>query len=57
LSDDGNDFQQTTQFHYHLELTKLPDVHAIRAIQLDTEIEHQLAATDGAGEEPPPSAA
>jgi hypothetical protein len=91
LSDNGNDFQQKTQFHYHLELTpaqlkithtalrsllddfghdepevvriihevldKLPDVHAIRAIQLDTEIEHQLAATDGGGEDPPPTAA
>ena len=91
MSDDGNAIQQTTQFHYHLELTpaqlkithtalrsllddfghderevlriiheildKLPDHHAIRAIQLDTEIERQLAGTDGDGEEPPPSAA
>jgi hypothetical protein len=91
VSDEGTDNPQTTQFHYHLELTpaqlkithtalrsllddfghherdvltiihevldKLPDEHAIRAIQLDREIERQLAATDGGGEEPPPAAA
>ncbi len=91
MSDDGSDNRQSTQFHYHLELTpaqlkithtalrsllddfghherdvmkiihevldKLPDEHAIRAIQLDQEIERQLAATDGTGEEPPPAAA
>ncbi len=76
MSDDGSDNLQSTQFHYHLELTpaqlklthtalrsllddfghdqsevlrtihevldKLPDEHAIRAIQLDQEIERQL---------------
>jgi hypothetical protein len=91
VSDEGSDNPQTTQFHYHLELTpaqlkithtalrsllddfghderdvlriihevleKLPDQHAIRAIQLDQEIERQLAAGDGAGDEPPPAAA
>jgi hypothetical protein len=91
VSDEGADNPQTTQFHYHLELTppqlkithtalrsllddfghdepevlriihevleKLPDQHAIRAIQLDQEVETQLAGGDGAGDEPPPAAA
>jgi hypothetical protein len=83
---------QSTQFHYHLELTpaqlkiahtalrsllddfghdepdvvrviheileKLPDEHAIRAIQLDREVQQQLASADPTvGEEPPPSVA
>jgi len=89
VSDQGSDEAQTTQFHYHLELTpaqlkithtalrsllddfghderevlriihevleKLPDQHAIRAIQLDQEVERQLAGGDG--DEPPPAAA
>ncbi len=87
MSDEGADTTQTTQFHYHLELTpaqlkithtalrsllddfghdepdvvrvihevleKLPDQHAIRAIQLDEVVEKQLTG----GDEPPPSAA
>ncbi len=94
MSDDGSDNRQSTQFHYHLELTpaqlkithtalrsllddfghdqaqvlrtihevldKLPDEHAIRAIQLDQEIERQLTADDEPGDEPgdePPTAA
>jgi hypothetical protein len=94
VSDDRSDTTQTTQFHYHLELTpaqlkmthtalrsllddfghdepdvvrvihevlaKLPDEHAIRAIQLDREVERQLAAGDvdiGGDDEPPPSVA
>jgi hypothetical protein len=91
VDDQGTGSQQTTRFHYHLELTpaqlkithtalhsllddfghdepdvlrvihevldKLPDTHAIRAIQLDRELERQLSATDGTGEEPPPTAA
>jgi hypothetical protein len=91
VSEDGAGNDQTTQFHYHLELTpaqlkithtalrsllddfghdepevlkvihevldKLPDEHAIRAIQLHREIERQLAAADGITDEPPPSAA
>ena len=91
VSDDGSDNLQSTQFHYHLELTpaqlkithtalrscsttsattsarscamihevldKLPDEHAIRAIQLDQEIERQLTSRDVAGDEPPPTAA
>ena len=85
MSEDGAGNNQTTQFHYHLELTpaqlkithtalrsllddfghdepevlkvihevldKLPDEHAIRAI------ERQLAAAEGISDEPPPSAA
>jgi hypothetical protein len=91
VSSEGSDNRQTTQFHYHLELTpaqlkithtalrsllddfghderevlriihevldKLPDEHAIRAIQLDREIERQLAGGDGTSDEPPPAAA
>jgi hypothetical protein len=90
VSDDGADNRQSTQFHYHLELTpaqlkithtalrsllddfghdqpevlrtihevleKLPDEHAIRAIQLDQEIERQLTASDATGDEPPTAA-
>jgi hypothetical protein len=90
LSDDGSDNRQSTQFHYHLELTpaqlkithtalrsllddfghdqsevvrtiqevleKLPDEHAIRAIQLDQETERQLATGDVTGDEPPTAA-
>ncbi|HYY73896.1 MAG TPA: hypothetical protein VE662_03665 [Solirubrobacterales bacterium] len=89
MSDEASESRQTTQFHYHLELTpaqlkithtalrsllddfghdeqevlriihevlgKLPDDHAIRAIQLDQEIERQLAGSEGG--EPPPTAA
>ena len=90
MSDQGSDNRQSTQFHYHLELTpaqlkithtalhsllddfgrdqpevlrtihevldKLPDEHAIRAIQLDQEIERQLttATTSPATSPPPP---
>jgi hypothetical protein len=91
VSEDRSDIIQTTQFHYHLELTppqlkithtalrsllddfghdepdvvrfihevlaKLPDEHAIRAIQLDRKVERQLAAGDVDGDEPPPSVA
>ena len=90
MSDEGADTTQTTQFHYHLELTpaqlklthtalrsllddfghdqsevlrtihevldKLPDQHAIRAIQLDQEIERQLKVKDATGDEPPTAA-
>jgi hypothetical protein len=92
VSDDSSDTTQTTQFHYHLELTpaqlkithtalrsllddfghdepdvvhvihevlaKLPDEHAIRAIQLDREVERQLTGGDVVGgDELPPSVA
>ena len=91
MSDEGSDTTQSTQFHYHLELTpaqlkithtalrsllddfghdepdvvrvihevleKLPDQHAIRAIQLDDQVEKQLRSGEADGDEPPPSAA
>jgi hypothetical protein len=91
VSDGPSDSSQSTQFHYHLELTpaqlkithtalrsllddfghdepdviriihevleKLPDEHAIRAIQLDREVESQLTGDDDTPDEPPPSAA
>jgi hypothetical protein len=90
VSDHGSDNLQSTQFHYHLELTpaqlklthtalrsllddfghdqsevlrtihevldKLPDEHAVRAIQLDQEIERQLTSRDVSGDEPPSAA-
>ena len=90
MSDQGSDNRQSTQFHYHLELTpvqlkithtalrsllddfghdqhevlriihevldKFPDEHAIRAIQLDGEIERQLTASDESGDQPPTAA-
>ena len=37
-------------------LEKLPDEHAIRAIQLDREIQRQLTAGDEPGDEPPTAA-
>jgi hypothetical protein len=91
VSDEGPDNRQSTQFHYHLELTpaqlkithtalrsllddfgrdqpevlriiqevldKLPDEHAIRAIQLDQEIERQLTTGDDEPGSEPPTAA
>ena len=91
MSDEGTENPQTTQFHYHLELTpaqlkithtalrsllddfghherdvmkiihevldKLPDEHAIRAIQLAEDVEKQLTGGEPDGDEPPPSAA
>lgn len=91
MSDQGSDNRQSTQFHYHLELTpaqlkithtalrsllddfgrdqpevlrtihevldKLPDEHAIRAIQLDREIERQLTTGDDEPGSEPPTAA
>ena len=91
MSDERSDTSQSTQFHYHLELTpaqlkithtalrsllddfghdepdvvkviqevldKLPDEHAIRAIQLDEDVERQLRSGTEDGYEPPPSAA
>ena len=90
MIDPGSDNRQSTQFHYHLELTpvqlkithtalrsllddfghdepevlrtihevleKLPDEHAIRAIQLDRKIERQLTVSDEPGDEPPTAA-
>jgi hypothetical protein len=90
VSDQDSDNRQSTQFHYHLELTpaqlkithtalrsllddfghdqpevlrtihevldKLPDEHAIRAIQLDREIERQLTVADESGDDRPTAA-
>jgi hypothetical protein len=90
VSEGESEIPQTTQFHYHLELTpaqlklthtalrsllddfghdqadvlrtihevldKLPDEHAIRAIQLDQEIERQLASVDPNDGDPPAAA-
>ena len=56
LDDFGHDEPEVRRIIQEV-LEKLPDQHAIRAIQLDREIERQLAATDGGGEEPPPAAA
>jgi hypothetical protein len=90
VNDEGSDNRQSTQFHYHLELTpaqlkithtalrsllddfgheqhevlrtihevldKLPDEHAVRAIQLDREIERQLTPRDDPSDEPPTAA-
>jgi hypothetical protein len=90
VSDQSSDNRQSTQFHYHLELTpaqlkithtalhsllddfgrdqpevlraiqevldKLPDDHAIRAIQLDREIESPASKSDDSGSEPPTAA-
>lgn len=90
MSDGRPDNPQTTQFHYHLELTpaqlklthtalrsllddfghdqadvlrtihevldKLPDEHAIRAIQLDQEMERQLTSREESDGDPPAAA-
>jgi hypothetical protein len=86
VNDQGSDNRQSTQFHYHLELTpaqlkithtalhsllddfgrdqpevlrtihevldKLPDEHAIRAIQLDRELTRKLEGRPGVQELP-----
>ena len=90
MSDEGADTTQTTQFHYHLELTpaqlkithtalrsllddfghdepevlevihevlaKLPDDHAIRAIELRRELEEQLTGERPSSDDTPPAA-
>ena len=56
LDDFGHDEPEVLKV-IHEVLDKLPDQHAIRAIQLDREVERQLAAGDGSGDEPPPAAA
>lgn len=56
LDDFGHDEPDVVRI-IHEVLGKLPDQHAIRAIQLDREIEDQLTSGDGAPDEPPPSAA
>jgi hypothetical protein len=54
LDDFGHDERQIGAIINEV-LTKLPDEHAIRAIQLDVELEP--SARDSDGEEPPPGAA
>lgn len=57
LDDFGHDEPDVVRV-IHEVLEKLPDEHAMRAIQLDREIERQLASSDYVvGDEPPPSAA
>ena len=56
LDDFGHDEREVLRI-IHEVLEKLPDEHAIRAIQVDQEVERQLAAGDGPGDEPPPAAA
>lgn len=57
LDDFGHDEPDVMRV-IHEVLEKLPDEHAIRAIQLDREVEQQLASADPlGGDEPPPSVA
>ena len=57
LDDFGHDEPDVVHV-IHEVLHKLPDGHAIRAIQLDREVEQQLASADPLGsDEPPPSVA
>ena len=56
LDDFGHDEPDVIKV-IHEVLDKLPDQHAIRAIQLDRDVERQLMAGDPGAEEPPPSAA
>jgi hypothetical protein len=64
LDDFGHDEQDVVAI-IHEVLEKLPDEHAIRAIQLDREVEEKLSeaveepttlATDDSGDEPEPAA-
>ena len=56
LDDFGHDEPDVIRV-IHEVLDKLPDEHAIRAIQLDREVERQLDAGDRGPHEPPPNAA
>jgi hypothetical protein len=56
LDDFGHDEPDVVRV-IHEVLEKLPDEHAIRAIQLDREVERQLDAGDPGNVEPPPNAA
>ena len=57
LDDFGHD-ERDVGAVIHEVLDKLPDEHAVRAIQLDREVEQQLASSDRVdGGEPPPSVA
>jgi ATP-dependent exoDNAse (exonuclease V) beta subunit len=56
LDDFGRD-QAEIQRLIHELLAKLPDEHAIRAIQLDAELERELDLPPSSDDGPPPSAA
>jgi hypothetical protein len=56
LDDFGHDEPDVIRV-IHEVLDKLPDEHAIRAIQLDREVRRQLEGEEPDGDEPPPSAA
>jgi hypothetical protein len=56
LDDFGHD-QAKIQRLIHELLAKLPDEHAIRAIQLDVELERELELPKPSDDGPPPSAA
>ena len=55
LDDFGHDQPEVLRT-IHEVLEKLPDEHAIRAIQLDRKIERQLTVSDEPGDEPPTAA-
>jgi hypothetical protein len=56
LDDFGHDETEVLRV-IHEVLQKLPDEHAIRAIQLDGETERQLASSDDGDDGEPPDAA
>ena len=57
LDDFGHDEPDVIRV-IHEVLEKLPDEHAVRAIQLDRAVERQLSSSDRVdGDEPPPSVA
>ena len=55
LDDFGHDQREVLRTIQEV-LDKLPDEHAIRAIQLDREIERQLTPGKESGDEPPTAA-
>jgi hypothetical protein len=56
LADFGHDQPEIHRLIHEL-LAKLPDEHAIRAIQLDAELERELDLPRPSDDGPPPSAA
>jgi hypothetical protein len=56
LTDFGHDQPEIHRLIHEL-LAKLPDEHAIRAIQLDAELERELDLPRPSDDGPPPSAA
>jgi hypothetical protein len=55
LLDDFGHEQRDVIGVIHEVLAKLPDEHAIRAIQLDRELERQIEVAEGGPEEEPPA--